>query len=130
MPVLLTPLLGALLVGGWTFIWLVWSFEADVRAWLAGLLFTPRWRNGKSRGEVAGLSPTLFSQWLIVSSRAPLWLSHVMTCHYCWAAHVAAVGSLLLAVTMDVPWHHVPLTWACGAAIGIFTYGRFKQHQH
>lgn len=106
--------------------WLTWSFDADVRSWIAAVLFPRKWRAGKSRSDIARLSPTGFNKWL-VSSEAPLAVCQVMTCRFCWSAHVSGVGALLILVSGSIPSLLVPLVWAGGAGIGNLLYEYSKR---
>ena len=120
-------LMWSLLLGGWTFIWLTWSFDADVRSWIAALTFPSKWRGGIARGKVAAMSPSAFTTWLIRSSYAPQSLCQLMSCYRCWSAHVAGVGALIILSTGALPPLVVPLVWACGAAIGNIIYAYLKR---
>ncbi len=121
---LLTALLAAILLGGWTYAWLLWSFKADVRAWLIAALFPTKWLDELPRRTVAGLSPTRLTYWLVTSSDAPAVLKHLLYCHYCWSAHVATTGTLLLCAAGVVHLPLLPFVWAGGAAIGNYLYAR------
>lgn len=122
----LTALIAAILVGGWTGAWLLWSFEGDVRAWSAALLFPDTWLDGADRGVVARMSPAAFTKWLVGSSRAPELVAQVMTCRFCLSAHIAAAGALVVWLTVGFPAAALPLVWAAGAALGNLIYGNSK----
>lgn len=106
--------------------WLVWSFDADVRAWLAALLFPRKWLGGFRRREVAALSPSAFVVWL-VASNTPMQVCQLLSCPKCWSAHVAGVGTLLLLTYGAVPLLIAPLVWAFGAGIGNLLYECYKR---
>lgn len=124
-------ILWAVALGGWTFMWLTWSFDADVRSWIAAAVFPKKWLDGKKRSAVAGLSPSGFDKWL-VSSMAPMPVCQVMTCRYCWSAHVSGSGTLLILASGALPVLSLPLVWACGAGIGnlIYDYSKRLQRPH
>ena len=123
----LTVIAYAILLGLWTFMWLRWSFDGDVRAWLAALLFPASWRNGRDRSYVASRPPHLFTVWLTSGSLAPAFVCQVMSCRYCWSAHVAGSGAILVALTGALPAATIPLVWAAGAALGNIIYEHCTQ---
>lgn len=102
--------------------WLIWSFEAEVRGWIAALLFPAGWRAGKSRSFIAGKSSEGFTTWLVQDSFAPLFVCQLMTCQRCWSAHIAGVGTLCVALAQILPLPLLPLVWAGGATIGNLIY--------
>ena len=112
----------SVIMGLWTFMWLTWSFKGDVRAWLAALLFPSSWLVGASRLSIAALSYSGFTKWLIQGSLTPPLVCHVMTCQFCWSAHVAGVGTTLLFLTVNLPLLSAPWIWVGGAAIGNILY--------
>lgn len=115
----------AVLVGGWTFMWLTWSFEADVRAWIAAL-FPRKWLGTMPRRNVVIMSPHSLDKWLI-SSDAPLFVCQLMACHKCYSAHVSAYGSVLVLIVSGLPILAMPLVWACGAGVGYLIYDHTKR---
>ncbi len=115
----------AVIIGGWTFMWLTWSFEADVRAWIAAL-FPRKWMGGTPRSHVAIMSPHSLDKWL-VASNAPLFVCQLMSCPKCYSAHVSAYGSILVAVVSGLPILAIPLAWAFGAGIGYILYDYTKR---
>lgn len=118
-------LLWAFLLGGWTFMWLVWSFEGDVRAWLVAL-FPARWRAGSSRSSLALLSPSSLERWLVASDVPPA-VCQLLSCRKCFSAHVAASGTLILILTGALQISVAPLVWAAGAGIGNLIYEHYKR---
>jgi hypothetical protein len=126
MPAPLDALLCAALLGGWTFMWLVWMLDADVRSWLAAGLFPGKWLGARTRSSIASMSPTAFVKWL-VSSQVPLQVCQLVTCPRCLSAHLSAVGTLLLAASGALSWWLAPLSWAAGAGIGNLLYGHYKR---
>lgn len=101
--------------------WLLWSFDGDVRAWLAALLFPAAWRGNKRRKDIAEMAPSSFEKWLI-SSDVPLFFCQLLSCPRCWSAHVAGAGSTLMLLIGVIELPLAPLVWACGAGIGNFLY--------
>ena len=122
----LDALLCAALLGGWTFMWLVWSFDADVRSWVVACVFPRKWIGERSRSSIALMSPTAFVKWL-VSSGTPMSVCQLITCTRCLSAHLAGAGSILLVVSGAVSIWLVPLVWAAGAGIGNLLYGTYKR---
>lgn len=109
------------LLGGWTHMWLIWSFGGDVRSWLVAALFCRKWRSGKSRKDIAIMSGSSLEKWLI-SSEAPLMVCQLLTCYKCYTAHVAAVGASLIYASQDIKIAEIPLIWTLGATIGYRLY--------
>jgi hypothetical protein len=125
----LEALIWAVILGGWTYIWLVWSFQADIRAWLAAALFPRDWLAGVPRRNVAIMSPSSLDKWL-VSSSAPLAVCQLLTCYKCYSAHVAGYGTLILAFAGVLPILVLPLVWAFGAAVGNILYDHTYKRTH
>lgn len=127
----ITTLIAAALVGGWTAMWLVWTLEGDARSWLASLMFPRKWLNGKSRKAVARLTAPGFLTWITNASDAPVWAVQLVSCRYCWSAHVAGTGTVVVALAGLSSPLLLPLCWASGAALGNIIYDRIKSsHSH
>ena len=118
-------LLWAFLLGGWTFMWLVWSFESDVRAWLVAL-FPARWRAGTSRAALASMSPMSLERWLVASDVPPA-MCQLLSCRKCFSAHVAASGALVLLLAGVLQISAALLVWAAGAGIGNLIYEHYQR---
>lgn len=107
--------------------WLVWSFDADVRAWIAAGLFPESWLGGSSRRDVVIMGPASFDKWLVQSSAAPLAVCQLLMCKRCYSAHMAAYGTILLVFSGSLPVLIAPLVWAAGAAVGNLIYDNAKR---
>jgi hypothetical protein len=114
-------------LGGWTYMWLVWSFDADVRSWIAARLFPEPWLGGRPRKDVAIMGPPSFDKWLVQSSSAPLAVCQLLMCKKCYSAHASGCGALLLVFSGSLPILVVPLVWAAGAALGNLIYDNAKR---
>ncbi len=121
-PQVLETLLAGLLVGGWTFAWLTWSFKGDVRAWIAALLFPARWRGDTTRRDLSLFGPERFAKWLTHTASAPYMVLSLFLCHYCMSAHIAAAGTIVAVGLGFATLPEAVFVWAVGATTGLILY--------
>jgi hypothetical protein len=106
--------------------WLVWLLDADVRSWIAAVVFPKRWLGGRSRSAIGAMSPVAFVKWL-VSSGAPMFVCQLVTCPRCLSAHLAGAHTILVIADDKVSPLLAPVVWAAGAGIGNLLYAHYKR---
>ncbi len=117
---MIEPFFGSLLIAGWTYMWLVWCFQAHVRHAIV-ISLPDRWRNGVTAKTIGIMTNKELSAYLTVSWEGPQLLAGVLTCRYCLSAHIAAVAAIMLMCS-GTPVILSILAWATGAAIANHFY--------
>lgn len=113
-----------LLLAGWVAAWCNWLFNGEIRQFVVSR-FPRRWIGSKDRSEIAHMSRDEFMMFVCTVGGMPEFLRGVLTCPLCLSAHIAGVGTILVARPIYV-WSGgfleiIPLAWAAAAVIGFLT---------
>lgn len=125
---MLSVIIVALLLAGWTSAWLNWIFNGEIRQFMIAKFFPTAWLGGRDRVDIQYMNQEEIVTFLCGSSSAPEFIRGVLSCPLCLSAHIAGVGALFAARAVYTfsggLWELVPLVWASAA---VFGYLRVKK---
>lgn len=80
------------------------------------------WKGGVSNRLIGAMTKSTFSTFLMLDFTGPAWLAHLLNCRYCLSAHIALVGSVILASFIELPLGAAVMAWAGGAGLANYFY--------